>query len=78
MTALQRTLVSDIEKETIYSFQELSAFGEYSIEFTCYIFELIAIQEKTSSPTAFMFRNAVSAILEDKEIFQIVSAATYR
>ena len=75
---IKRTLVSDIEKQTMNSFQYLSAFGEYSIEFTCYIFELIAIQEKTSNPNAFMFRDALSAILEDKEIFQIVSAATYR
>ena len=75
---LKRTLFSDIEKQAMQSFQGLSAFGEYSIEFTCYIFELIAIQEKTSNPKAFMFGDAISAILEDKEIFQIVSAASYR
>ena len=75
---LKRVLISDTEQLTQETFQPLNKFGEYSIEFTCYILELIAIQEKTSNPSAFMFRNALSSILEDKEIFQIVSAATYR
>ena len=75
---LNRVLVSDSNKDDTKAFQALNSFGEYSIEFTCYILELIAIQEKTSSPSAFMFRNVLSSILNGAEIFRVVGAATHR
>ena len=75
---LERTLVSDSNRNNWESFSDLNAFGEYSIEFTHYILELIAIQEKTSNPNAFMFRDVLSAIRDEQEIFKIVSLASHR
>lgn len=58
-------------------FQPLNEFGEYSVEFTGYILELMGICEKTSDPNAFMFRRVLLSVLDGRDIFGIVSAAGY-
>ena len=63
--------------EAVVRFQELEAFGDYSIEFTAYILELMGITEKTGNPNAFMFRGVLSAILEGESIFSVVSKAAF-
>ncbi len=67
-----------ISREVLERFQPLDAFGEYSVEFTGYILELMSICEKTGSANAFMFRGVLSAILEGRDIFSVASAASYR
>ena len=64
--------------EALERFQPLELYGEYSVEFTAYILELMGITEKTGYPDAYMFRGVFSAILEGKDIFSIVSKASYR
>ena len=63
--------------ELLERFQPLNEFGEYSVEFTGYILELMGICEKTSDPNAFMFRRVLLAVLDGRDIFGVVSAAGY-
>ena len=63
--------------ENLKEFEELNRYGEYSIEFIGHILELIMIQEKTGSAKAHMFKDVLEAIYADKDIFSIVSKATY-
>ena len=63
--------------ENLKSFEELNQYGEYPIEFIGHILELIMIQEKTGNVKAHMFKETLEAIYEDKDIFSIVSKATY-
>ena len=63
--------------ENLKEFEELNRYGEYSIEFIGHILELIMIQEKTGSAKAHMFKGVLEAIYNDKDIFSIVSKATY-
>lgn len=64
--------------ENLVEFKELDRYGEYSVEFIAHILELIMIQEKTGSSKAHMFKGVLEAILNDKDIFSIVSAAGYK
>lgn len=63
---------SDIDK-----FKELDKYGELSVEFIAYIIELFTIEEKTGYEGAFMFRNLLDALINEKDIFSIISMATY-
>ena len=67
-----------VNRERLEPFQSLDDFGEYSVEFTGYILELMSVCEKTGNAEAFMFRGVLSAILEGRDIFSVVSAASYR
>ncbi|MHA1677555.1 MAG: hypothetical protein ACTSW3_02110 [Promethearchaeota archaeon] len=64
--------------ENLKEFEELNNYGEYSVEFIGHILELIMIQEKTGSIKAHMFKDTLEAILNNKDIFSIVSKATFR
>ena len=75
---LERPLLTHRDRNTLRTFERLESYGEYSVEFTCHVLELIAIQEKTGNPNAFMFRGVLLAILEGQEITRIVSSATFR
>ena len=63
--------------ENMKEFEELNKYGEYSVEFIGHILELIMIQEKTGNIQAHMFKETLEAIYNDKDIFSIVSKATY-
>lgn len=63
---------------TIARFNALNTFGEYKVEFLSAIFELIMIQEVTNYPSGTMNRRLFENILEGKDIFSLVSAATFR
>ena len=62
--------------EDLDRFAELEGYGEYSVEFLAYIFELLSTEEKNADQ-AFMFRGVLEAIRDNKDIFSIVSAARY-
>lgn len=72
---LERPLISEANQRDLEMFNPLNAFGEYSIEFTCYILELIAIQEKTGNPNELMFRDVLSTILEGRGISRVVDVS---
>ena len=67
------------DKNAITLFEELTHYGEYSVEFLSVIFELIMIQEKTNYPTGTMNIKLFEKFRDKHEdIFSVVSAATFR
>ena len=62
----------------IAQFQQLDAYGEYSVEFLLVIAELIMIQEKTNYPEGRMNLNLFRLFRCGADIFSVVSAATFR
>lgn len=74
----QRCELKFTNPKNLTKFEELNKYGEYSVEFIGHILELIMIQEKTGSAKAHMFKGVLEAIYNDKDIFSIVSQASYR
>lgn len=72
---LERPLISEANQRDLEMFISLNELGEYSIEFTCYILELIAIQEKTGNSNELMFRDVLSTILEGHGISRVVDVS---
>ena len=64
--------------DNIEEFEDLNNYGEYSIEFLLVVFELIMIQEKTNYPTGTLNLNLFQKFRNNKDIFSVVSAATFR
>ena len=64
-------------KQDISEFEALNNYGELSVEFIAYIIELFSIEEKTGYEGAFMFRNLLDALISEKDIFSIISLASY-
>jgi len=62
----------------IHQFQALDAYGEYPVEFLLVVGELIIIQEKTNYPSGTMTRNLFRSFREERDIFTVVSTATFR
>jgi len=62
----------------VSKFQQLDAYGEYSVEFLLVITELIMIQEKTNYPEGTMNLNLFRLFRDGADIFSVVSAATFR
>ena len=52
-------------------------YGIYSIEFLFRLAFLLMIQEKTNREDAYMFKNLLKALLEQKDLFKIISIATH-
>ena len=63
--------------EKLKKYAPLNKFGEHSVEFIGHIIELLSIEEKTGFEGAFMFKNVLQALKEEKDIFSIVSTATH-
>ena len=69
-------------KETTYEklkeFTELNKYGEYSVEFIGHLIELMIKMEKNTPPEkpARVFRELMEAMIDEKEIFVVVSKAT--
>lgn len=66
------------DKNNIKEFEELNKYGEYSVEFLAAIFDLIMVQEKTNYPNGIINKKLFEAFLAEKDIFSVVSAATFR
>jgi hypothetical protein len=62
----------------IRQFQALDTYGEYSVEFLLVVGELILIQEKTNYPQGTMTLNLLRSFREEKDIFTVVSLASFR
>ena len=72
-------LILDGEKGIdINQYKPLNNYGEYDVEFLYVLMELLAVQEKTNRPDAYMFGNIISELLEaDRDIFKIMSTAGF-
>lgn len=66
------------QPQHVSRFQELDQWGEYSVEFILVVGELIAIQEKTNYPQGTANEELWRAFLEERDIFTVVSKATFR
>jgi len=66
------------DKKRFERFKDLDSYGEYSVEFLAAIFDLIMIQEKTNYPEGIINRKLFEAFLAEKDIFSVVSTATFR
>jgi hypothetical protein len=62
--------------DMLRSFEELNQYGEYSVEFTGHLIELMMRMEKTGLDRAFVFKDLLDTIIEEKGIFSIVAKAT--
>lgn len=69
-------LKKEINKEA-KKYPKLAGKGEYSIKFLYLIAKLLMIQEKTNFSSAYMFRNLLNTLKDNKDIYKIVSVATH-
>ena len=65
-------------KKNYLDFKKLDNYGEYSVEFLVAIFDLIMIQEKTNYPNGTINKKLFEAFLQEKDIFSVIGAATFR
>ena len=75
-----KTLIEQEENSIdIGKYSRLDSFGEYNTEFLYVLMKLLAVQEKTNRPDAYMFGRIIENLLEDDiDIFKIVSAAGFK
>ena len=59
-------------------FEELNKYGEYKVEFIGHLIELMIKMEKNQPPEkpARVFKELIDALIQEKEIFVILSKAT--
>jgi len=71
-------ILKETSKEKLKQFEELNKYGEYSVEFIGHLIELMIKMEKNTPPEkpARVFRELMDAMIQEKEIFVIVSKAT--
>lgn len=70
------TLLAEVDKEA-EKYSKLADKGEYSVKFLILIAKLLMVQEKTNRDDAFMFGNLLTKLRDHKNIFEIVSAASF-
>jgi hypothetical protein len=64
--------------EKLKKFEELNKYGEYKVDFIGHLIELMIKMEKNTPPEkpARVFRELMEAMINEKDIFVIVSKAT--
>ena len=58
-------------------YPKLANKGEYSVKFLILIAKLLMVQEKTNREDAYMFKKLLESLKEHRNIFEIVSTATF-
>ena len=66
-----------LSREEIRRFENLSKVGEYSIKFLILLAKLLMLQEKTNRRDAYMFKKLLESIEKGKDLFQIISSASF-
>jgi len=76
----RRCELKETIREKLKEFEELNKYGEYKVEFIGHLIELMIKMEKNTPPEkpARVFRELMEALLNEKEIFVIVSKATQK
>ena len=69
-------LLADVNDEA-EKYNKLADKGEYSVKFLVLIAKLLMVQEKTNRHDAYMFKNLLEKLKEHRNIFEIVSTATF-
>ena len=71
---LKEIIMNSIENVNIDKFISLEKYGEFDCEFLFVLTELLAIQEKTNRPDAYLFGEIIDQLLQKElDIFKIVS-----
>lgn len=73
---LPERLLVDVNDE-VEKYNKLADKGEYSVKFLILIAKLLMVQEKTNRHDAYMFKNLLEKLKEHRNIFEIVSTATF-
>ncbi|MBI2004163.1 hypothetical protein HYS72_01730 [Candidatus Pacearchaeota archaeon] len=73
-----KCILKETTKEKLKQFEELNKYGEYKVDFIGHLIELMIKMEKNTPPEkpARVFRELMDAMIQEKEIFVIVSKAT--
>ena len=69
-------LLADVNDEAV-KYNNLADKGEYSVKFLILIAKLLMVQEKTNRHDAYMFKKLLEKLKEHRNIFEIVSTATF-
>ncbi len=71
-------LIEHTTAEKLKPFEELNKYGEYKVEFIGHLIELMIKMEKNTPPEkpARVFKELMDSMIQEKEIFVIVSKAT--
>lgn len=69
-------LLDEVNEETL-KYSKLAGIGEYSVKFLILIAKLLMVQEKTNRHDAYMFKELLEKLQEHRNIFTIVSTATF-
>ena len=71
-------VLKETSREKLKPFEELNKYGEYKVEFIGHLIELMIKMEKNTPPgkPARVFKELMDAMIQEKEIFVIVSKAT--
>lgn len=69
-------LLTEVNNEA-EKYTKLAGKGEYSVKFLILIAKLLMVQEKTNRHDAYMFKNLLERLKEHRNIFEIVSTATF-
>ena len=74
----QKCELKETTEEKLKEFEELNNYGEYKVDFIGHLIELMIKMEKNTLPEkpARVFRELIDAMIQEKEIFVIVSKAT--
>ncbi len=74
----QKCELKQTTHEKLKEFQELNKYGEYKVDFIGHLIELMIKMEKNTPPEkpARVFRELMDAMIQEKEIFVVVSKAT--
>lgn len=69
-------LLADVNNEA-EKYSKLAGMGEYSVKFLILIAKLLMVQEKTNRRDAYMFRSLLEKLKGHRNIFEIISTATF-
>jgi len=74
----QKCEFKETTKDKLKQFEELNKYGEYKVDFIGHLIELMIKMEKNTPPEkpARVFKELMDAMIQEKEIFVIVSKAT--
>jgi len=72
----QKCELKQTTHEKLKKFEKLNRYGEYQVEFIGHLIELMMRMEKTGLARAFVFKDLLDTIIQEKDIFSIVAKAT--
>ena len=72
----EQALLDEVNSEAT-QYPKLADKGEYSVKFLILIAKLLMVQEKTNRHDAYMFKKLLERLKEHRNIFEIVSTATF-